>query len=89
MSSPGREEDVHPPVQQERRLRTADNTNQQTMQRLARAFLVTSAVVRQAERVTAEEVHKVAQELEEVLGAVYSEQVVTFQMPYVGASCAT
>jgi hypothetical protein len=39
-------------------------------------------VVRQAERVTAEEVHKVAQELEEVLGAVYSEQVVTFQTPY-------
>jgi hypothetical protein len=81
----GREEDVHT-LQSNKSadFATADNTNQQVMQRLARAFLVTSAVVRQAERVTAEEVHKVAQELEEVLGAVYSEQVVTFQTPYVG-----
>lgn len=68
---------------------TADNTLQSTAQRLARAFLVTSAVVRQAERVTAQEVHQVAQELEEVLGSVYSEQVVTFQTPYVGKKLRT
>jgi hypothetical protein len=81
----GREEDVKT-LQSNKSadFATADNTNQQVMQRLARAFLVTSAVVRQAERVTAEEVTKVSQELEEVLGAVYSEQVVTFQTPYVG-----
>lgn len=79
----GRDEDVHV-LQGEKSadFNTADNTNQQTAQRLARAFLVTSAVVRQAERVTAQEVHQVAQELEEVLGSVYSEQVVTFQTPY-------
>jgi hypothetical protein len=53
----GREEDVH--VLQSNKnadFATADNTMQGVMQRLARAFLVTSAVVRQAERVTAEEV---------------------------------
>jgi hypothetical protein len=79
----GREEDVN--VLQSNKnadFATAESTMQGVMQRLARAFLVTSAVVRQAERVTAEEVSKVAQELEEVLGSVYSEQVVTFQTPY-------
>lgn len=80
----GRADDVH--VVQNNKggdFATADNLVQQVVQRLARAFLVTSAVVRQAERVTAEEVYRVAQELEEVLGGVYSEQVVTFQIPYV------
>jgi hypothetical protein len=80
----GREEDVYV-IQGNKQadFATADNTLQTVVQRLARAFLVTSAVVRQAERVTAEEVQKVSQELEEVLGSVYSEQVVTFQIPYV------
>lgn len=80
----GREEDVKTLLSNKSSdYATADSLLQQVTQRLARAFLVTSAVVRQAERVTAEEVAKVAQELEEVLGSVYSEQVVTFQTPYV------
>lgn len=51
-------------------------------QRLARAFLLNSAVQRGGERVTAEEIRYVARELEDVLGGVYANQVVTWQAPY-------
>jgi hypothetical protein len=40
--------------------------------RLSHAFLLTTGTVRQAERVTAEEIRMQAQELEDVLGGVYT-----------------
>lgn len=50
--------------------------------RLVRAFLLNSSVVRQGERVTAEEIRQVAAELEESLGGVYSQAVVSWQGPF-------
>lgn len=50
-------------------------------QRVGRAFLLSSAVTRQAERVTAEEIRQLAQELETALGGVYSSLAVTLQLP--------
>lgn len=51
-------------------------------QMLAKAFLLNSAVQRDGERVTAEEIRYMAQELQDALGGVYSSQVTTFQRPY-------
>jgi hypothetical protein len=49
--------------------------------RLGRAFVMTSAVMRDAERVTAEEVRQVATELETGLGGGYSRLAVDLQLP--------
>ncbi|BCL97674.1 hypothetical protein MAFF211491_21260 [Ralstonia solanacearum] len=49
--------------------------------RLGRTFLLGSSVIRNAERVTAEEVRLQAQELETSLGGVYSRLAVDFQLP--------
>jgi hypothetical protein len=51
--------------------------------RLAAAFLLNSAVQRSAERVTAEEVRYMAQELETALGGVYSVLSQEFQTPMI------
>jgi hypothetical protein len=51
--------------------------------RLNYAFLMTNAIQRQAERVTAEEVRIMANELENTLGGVYSVMSTEFQMPMV------
>lgn len=50
-------------------------------QRLALAFLLNSAVQRNAERVTAEEIRFVSQELESTLGGVYSMLANELQLP--------
>lgn len=52
-------------------------------QRLAQAFLMNTAIQREAERVTAEEIRYMAQELEDTLGGVYSMQAKEFQLPLV------
>lgn len=52
-------------------------------QRLSNAFLLFSSVVRQAERVTTEEIRMVSQELEDALGGVYSSLGNTLQKPIV------
>lgn len=57
----------------------ADNLRQE----LATVFLLDSAVRRNAERVTAEEIRKVSQELEVALGGIYSTLSVTLQAPLV------
>lgn len=49
---------------------------------LARAFLLRSAMTRDAERVTAEEIRQLAQELEDVLGGVYTVQADELQLPF-------
>jgi Bacteriophage head to tail connecting protein len=51
--------------------------------RLSHAFLLQSGTVRNAERVTAEEIRAQAQELEDVLGGVYTVQSVEMQLPIV------
>lgn len=51
--------------------------------RLAQAFLLTSSIQRDAERVTAEEIRVMASELEDALGGVYSILAQEFQLPLV------
>lgn len=51
--------------------------------RLAHAFILNSAVQRDAERVTAEEIRRMVEDLEAALGGIYSLLAVEFQLPYV------
>lgn len=62
---------------------TVNQTLDRVQQRLAAAFLLHSAVQRDAERVTAEEVRYMAQELEMALGGVYTLLSKEFQLPLV------
>ena len=52
-------------------------------QRLSFAFLMNTAIQRQGERVTAEEIRYMAQELEDGLGGMYSLLAQEFQLPMV------
>tara|TARA_B100000530_G_scaffold264282_1_gene177130 strand:+ start:45 stop:1616 length:1572 start_codon:yes stop_codon:yes gene_type:complete len=63
--------------------RVAQETMQKITERLSFAFLLNSSVQRQAERVTAEEVRFMAQELETALGGIYSVLSQEFQLPLV------
>ncbi|WCA46229.1 head-to-tail connector protein [Caulobacter phage DCM] len=54
---------------------------QEYIQRIGRGFLLGSAVTRDAERVTAEEIRMQATELETSLGGAYSRLAVDFQIP--------
>ena len=51
-------------------------------QDLERAFILHSAVQRRGERVTAEEIKKMIEDLETTLGGVYSLLALEFQLPY-------
>lgn len=51
--------------------------------RLARAFLLDSVIARDAERVTAEEIRRMSQMLEDALGGVYSALTQDFQLPFL------
>ncbi|MCA1995712.1 MAG: head-tail connector protein [Armatimonadetes bacterium] len=64
-------------------LAVARQTAEAIEQRLSFAFLLNTAVQRNAERVTAEEIRFVAQELEDALGGIYSLLSVELQLPYV------
>jgi hypothetical protein len=64
-------------------LRVAQEVMQSIQSRLAYAFMINAEVLRDAERVTAEEVRFVAQELDDSLGGIYSILSKDFQMPYV------
>lgn len=61
----------------------ANSVAERLEQRLSHAFLLRSGVTRQAERVTAEEIREVAQELEDALGGVYTVLSQEFQLPFV------
>lgn len=61
----------------------AGNTAKAMEGRLGFAFMLNSAIQRDAERVTAEEIRFMAQELEEALGGVYSLASREFQLPLV------
>jgi hypothetical protein len=57
------------------------NVNAEYINRIARGFLMGSAMTRDAERVTAEEIRMQASELETSLGGAYSRLAVDFQIP--------
>ena len=63
--------------------RVAQETITAIKDRLGHAFLLTSGVVRQAERVTAEEIRMLSIELESALGGLYSLLSTELQMPMV------
>jgi len=81
---PGKADDVSV-VQLEKYhdFRTAMETIEQINQRLAFAFLMNTAIQRNGERVTAEEIRYMAGELEDALGGVYSILSQEFQLPLV------
>lgn len=64
-------------------LRVAQEMITSIERRLAFAFMINAEVMRDAERVTAEEVRLVAQELDDSLGGIYSILSKDFQLPYV------
>jgi len=70
-------------------LRVGRETLNEIIERLSYAFLLNSAIQRNAERVTAEEIRFMAGELEDVLGGVYSILSVEFQLPFVKRLMAT
>lgn len=62
--------------------RVAKETIESLNDRLSKAFLLNSAVQRNAERVTAEEIRYMAAELEDALGGIYTLLSQEFQLPY-------
>jgi hypothetical protein len=64
-------------------MRIAAETIKTISDRLAYAFLMSSAIQRNGERVTAEEIRYMAGELESALGGVYSVLSQEFQLPLV------
>jgi hypothetical protein len=62
-------------------MRVAQQTFQDLRQDLGAAFLLNSAFQRDAERVTAEEVRRMAEELEDALGGIYSVLAQEMQLP--------
>jgi hypothetical protein len=64
-------------------LRTVQEQAATLEKRLEQSFLLTSGATRQAERVTAEEVRAMVQELEATLGGVYSILAQELQLPLV------
>lgn len=70
---------IAPPVAEG--VKIAQVIQQDYVQRISRGFLMGSAVTRQAERVTAEEVRLTAMELEASFGGVYSALAPSLQTP--------
>lgn len=64
-------------------LRTVTEEVSKIEERLNRAFLITGGMIRDAERVTREEVREVAKEIEQSLGGLYSACSYSFQVPYL------
>ncbi|CDK30102.1 portal protein [Burkholderia phage AMP1] len=62
-------------------LQQIDVTNSKYVNRIGQVFLLGASVIRNAERVTAEEIRLVANELETSLGGVYSRLALDFQLP--------
>lgn len=80
----GQEGDIVPlQVNKHADMSVAERQIQVIVDRLGFAFLMHSAVQRQGERVTAEEVRFMANELENALGGSYSILSQEYQLPYV------
>lgn len=71
-------------VQKAADLQVALSTMGSINERLSYAFLLTEASIRNAERVTAEEIRLVTQSIERQLGGIYSLLSQEFQLPLVG-----
>lgn len=81
---PGRAADVtFAQVQKFADFQVAGNAAKNIESRLAQAFQLSSSVSRQAERVTAEEIRFMAQELEQGLGGVYTLASKELQLPLI------
>ena len=79
---PGRKEDIHTfTTEKQNDWSFVDSMINQYERRIGLAFLIGSAVTREAERVTAEEIRFQAQELETGLGGQYSRLAEEFQVP--------
>lgn len=63
--------------------RVAQETAQEIGQRLAFAFMMQQAIQRNAERVTAEEIRRVAEDIDDTLGGIFSQLSEDFQLPLV------
>lgn len=84
--APGRKDDVSClQAEKQHDLRTAAETADKLERRLASAFLLNQSVQRSGERVTAEEIRLMAEDLETALGGIYSLLSEEFQLPYVNA----
>lgn len=70
-------------AQKQADLGVAQKQAQEIAQRLAYAFLLNTAIQRSAERVTAEEIKYMAQELDDALGGMYALLSAEFQLPVV------
>jgi len=68
-------------VEKQNDFNTAFQSIRSIEERLSAVFLLNSSVVRQAERVTAEEIRMLSQELESSLGGLYSLQAQELQLP--------
>lgn len=87
---PGTEQDVH--VVQTNKggdFNTVEVRIQKLTEQLSFAFLLNSAIQRQAERVTAAEIQYMANELESALGGIYSSLSQEFQLPLVRSRMAS
>lgn len=62
---------------------TAKALRDDFIQQLSYAFLLHTAIQRDAERVTAEEIRYMAEELEQTLGGFYSIMSIELQLPYI------
>lgn len=69
-------------------LNVATMSAERVEKRLEQTFLLNSSVTRQAERVTAEEIRFMANELETALGGVYTVLSTEFQLPLVKVAIA-
>jgi hypothetical protein len=82
---PGKEGDIWiPEIGKRIDLATIDAKIQALEREIAQAFLLNSAVTRDAERVTAEEIRMQVQELETSHGGIYSRLAAEWQTPMVG-----
>lgn len=68
---------------------TAKSLASELEQSLSYSFLLNAAIQRDAERVTAEEIRYMAQELESALGGLYSILSQEWQLPYIRVKMAT
>lgn len=80
----GRAEDVHA-LQSEKAqdFRTTREMIADLKEELSYAFALNQAIQRNAERVTAEEIRYMAQELDSLLGGIYSTLSLEFQLPFL------
>lgn len=80
----GKADDVHA-LQSEKAqdFRTAREMIADLKEELSYAFALNQAIQRNAERVTAEEIRYMAQELDSLLGGIYSSLSLEFQLPFL------